>query len=789
MMSQDGSGLEQVASWYRSFMGESTLYTQSMAHSSLLQRPDEPSCAWRFISTLTPVPVSHPVSLLSLPDPSCLAATNEPEALLPQLLAWVERPCDHSTSADEVTLYNHVLRVVIPKILGQILQQSYENGIPDTVSDFITRVLQIFVLDAERETLECAEMLVMVLNHGQIIYQQPRQVDSEDKIAGGTNHGSAVSKWTEALQLHQPVDYYDTTAQMWIDAWVTALEPDMITVHFESQSGKTMYHELTETQLHLISQHRSSTCGQNSLIQTPRLALPWSDPYKNPYLLEVVKTCFDLGIFEIMQKRIMDKEQPISIHVLNSYAQVVSTVAPSLDRELSQSLLPLFQKTTFACLDTMDEKHFKIITREITVDIMHACGKMLLPIHAYDEVCTIVEPFWLTLCLKCFSHPSLEKRIFAIDLMNDLISACHSFRKYPDGVLVEKRAQNTTINVRMDWMSMRHITCADLADCFVKNNLLQSLFTGPLAHVSLVERADYIIKFLEQEGSFGNQGVALMWSQAVVMHESHLRSICGLLGRCASELKHATLDHLSLLIMDTTRLSLVVVKLMGELAIAQETRAGHSTGVSMSVDESNDKASSLNFLWTLSVDEAASVAEPVAREAMEQFETVLKLEDYGNRTEWANRCIEKIKLGSAAVATKCLYLLHQILLAYPFKGEAGSTTRQKMIVSLQSHGDLLALVLRSLQHCRQVPVGSPGGTEEALKEEDLRQMVHTHLQFITFVIVNSSGVLQLGLPHVNTLWDCLVLQRQSPAELDWVCEWLEGLCKKQRGGLQVLDSA
>ena len=80
-----------------------------------------------------------------------------------------------------------------------------------------------------------------------------------------------------------------------------------------------------------------------------------------------------------------------------------------------QSFLPKFQQAVFVCIDEMDEKHFKICTREILVDIMHACGKILLPLHSYDEVCTIVEPFWLTLCLKCFLHPSLEKRILAID--------------------------------------------------------------------------------------------------------------------------------------------------------------------------------------------------------------------------------------------------------------------------------------------------------------------------------------------------------------------------------------
>jgi len=684
------------------------------------------------------------------------------------------------------------MRIVMPKCLDFILRRQYDqdSSVPKTVRDFFVRILKIFLSEAERETYECAEMLQSLLSKHVPLF---RLVLDQSGDSDGDPPES--SKWSTALKVGDMVDYFDTQAQQWVPAWVTMVTPELVEVHFDNGGGKTMYHEMQGLHLDRLVAQCGSFASPRTL-QVPRLRYPWPDAAVSDLFGDVLKAATHLGVFECMITRVQDSEKVIPAHILALYSMIISHVSGVLDAEVRQQIVPRFQQSTFECLEKMEPKHFKSFSRESLTDIMHSCGTMLLPMMSYDEMCAVVEPFWLKVCLKCFSHPSLEKRILAIDLVNELIFLCNNRQQYPDGFkTVSRCSHGNNMDVTEPVMMMRQLTCDDVAEVFERHQLLQSLFSGPGAHVSLMERADSIIRFLESMGSFGDKGVAMLWSHAIGMHESHLRSICGLLGRIACHLKHPTLDHLCILIIDAPsrpQLTLVVIKLMGELAAAQEARPtsiDESKSSTMNIDD-NPKASSLHFLWDLSVEEKQAIAEPVAQQAMVELEFVLGLDDCSHhRAEWANRCVEKIKLGSSAAASKCLYLLRQILLAYPFKAESGMNTRQMMISSLDQHGDLLALVLDSLKQCRaEMATEIQDVAEVPESVGKLKQMVDSHLEFLKFVIVNSQGAIQLGLGHVDTLWDTLVL-RGTPAELDWVCEWLQTLDKKQHEGWQVHDTA
>ena len=134
----------------------------------------------------------------------------------------------------------------------------------------------------------------------------------------------------------------------------------------------------------------------------------------------------------------------------------------------------------------------------------------------------------------------------------------------------------------------------------------------------------------------------LLWSQAIGMHDSHLRCVCELLGRVAENLTSTTLDHLCILVMDTPAhtISVVVVTLAGDLAQAQEKRLArqgaqtkHNSEMKVDVDNR-----CLNFLWKLSIEQSTTVSEAVAQQAITEIQNVLVLEEACHlRTHWANR--------------------------------------------------------------------------------------------------------------------------------------------------------
>ena len=97
------------------------------------------------------------------------------------------------------------------------------------VSNFIMRLLELFLLDSERETIEMSDALAMLLNKRNYIYlhEEEEETDADDRRTPD-EITDTVTKWVQALRISQPVDYYDSSAGLWVDAWVTALEPEMV---------------------------------------------------------------------------------------------------------------------------------------------------------------------------------------------------------------------------------------------------------------------------------------------------------------------------------------------------------------------------------------------------------------------------------------------------------------------------------------------------------------------------------------------------------------------------------
>ena len=80
-------------------------------------------------------------------------------------------------------------------------------------------------------------------------------------------------------------------------------------------------------------------------------------------------------------------------------------------------------------MDLLAEEHLKAVTREHLLELVTCRATMLLAMESFEEVVKHIEMVWLEICFKCFSNPSLSRRILAIDLVSvpcsSLDLSCH----------------------------------------------------------------------------------------------------------------------------------------------------------------------------------------------------------------------------------------------------------------------------------------------------------------------------------------------------------------------------
>ena len=82
--------------------------------------------------------------------------------------------------------------------------------------------------------------------------------------------------------------------------------------------------------------------------------------------------------------------------------------------------------------------------------------------------------------------------------ISDMIEQVQNKQMWPDGCMTEIRWFDTTAVETIKPVSMtKHLTCDSLTQWCRDMNVLQKIFSGAGAHVSLVERADCIVTFLE----------------------------------------------------------------------------------------------------------------------------------------------------------------------------------------------------------------------------------------------------------------------------------------------------
>ena len=92
--------------------------------------------------------------------------------------------------------------------------------------------------------------------------------------------------------------------------------------------------------------------------------------------------------------------------------------------------------------------------------------------------------------------------------INDIIFQVDKKRRFPDGLNEkEKWARDRQVIVREPVAAAGFLTCDVVAAWFVEHNILHSLFVGPGAHVSLMERAETIIRFLEMMRHASQTGI------------------------------------------------------------------------------------------------------------------------------------------------------------------------------------------------------------------------------------------------------------------------------------------
>jgi hypothetical protein len=228
------------------------------------------------------------------------------------------------------------------------------------------------------------------------------------------------------------------------------------------------------------------------------------------------------------------------------------TVLPFMESELSDDVLKNISTGDVRTFTFLHEHILSTIARQFVRQAREDNDEAMLAQYAPPNyVYKTTEQIELQVALRCLKLPVLEKKFFALSVLNDKINAVKSkLRGMSNSGDQASAAAPRSGNEAQERMGIgignslrfgqsplfsgKHLTEELLADWLVEHQVFELIFNEAL-HVEVLRKSYFILDFLFDAGRIGEEQIGLMWETAQEKHETFrvaiLKAMTHLAGR------------------------------------------------------------------------------------------------------------------------------------------------------------------------------------------------------------------------------------------------------------------
>eukprot|EP01103_Thecamoeba_quadrilineata_P011019 TRINITY_DN2539_c0_g1_i2.p1 TRINITY_DN2539_c0_g1~~TRINITY_DN2539_c0_g1_i2.p1 ORF type:complete len:2405 (-),score=378.30 TRINITY_DN2539_c0_g1_i2:956-7465(-) len=386
--------------------------------------------------------------------------------------------------------------------------------------------------------------------------------------------------------------------------------------------------------------------------------------------------------------------------------------------------------------------------KNISEVILHL-DALLRHVAAQHKAAEVSEKLNMTVALKCFRSPYLEKRLSGLNDIKEFISMSCNRHPYPQLMLGRNLAK---------WIK--------------DEKIMESLY-GQNMHVELIKRCQDIPRFLVQvDQQLEKEYLDLIWEASLGKHESIQNIIYTTVAELAPYLQLAEIDYLF------ERIQAISYENYNANLLAL-VRNFSLPAIRANAKSKNRKWYGLKIFFDLMQDETNISFDLTQQALTNMIEFLHWPECYLKRADYIKLCIDNLKNNKSV--PQSLKLLFKIMTTFPRVKRKKGESILDQIEQLESQYNILTLFFNDLviykQKAKQIICSGTLDTSKGLNNINLcgkyshLSQISERLDFLYMILVHST--LSLNKEQLDIFWSTIILQSLTPEERDQGFCWLE----------------
>eukprot|EP01156_Anaeramoeba_ignava_P017704 Anaeramoba_ignava/a89840_194.p1 GENE.a89840_194~~a89840_194.p1 ORF type:complete len:2407 (-),score=785.67 a89840_194:117-7337(-) len=456
--------------------------------------------------------------------------------------------------------------------------------------------------------------------------------------------------------------------------------------------------------------------------------------------------------FEKIISHILSENYEISLKTFD-LLKPIEKISNQYTEEFLQYLVPYLQKI----LDKILQLEFGKIRKLEKKSIMKIADLIFETIRSYDNdlQSQIQEEFKLDLAEKFIHSTYLEMRVAGLTEIR--------------GFILNLNPSPNKKNIKQIWITKEKLLH------WIKEKKIVELIFGNHLHRETINRTDFILEFLAQNGEFTEEIFYLIWNASNGQHQTTIEAIYNLVSRLSQYFPEKMYNFVFNKFINIEKWDVVSISLLQNFARG---------ALEKYLEESENKQiwiEPIKKFWGLITD--LKIEYQTKEELFEDFKELFVQKICANEIKhsFLNQCISNLKEGKSIPFTLKL-LTHifstfpkQAIITYPANTSSDNITISALIRSIQEENNLIQLVIEEMENFKNKVSKIKNETEDLdnfIVEEGLIYIeeVSVRLEFLKFIIENTFQLF-FSEKQTNILWDLFFKNSLSNKEKDYFLDW------------------
>jgi hypothetical protein len=333
------------------------------------------------------------------------------------------------------------------------------------------------------------------------------------------------------------------------------------------------------------------------------------------------------GGFETIIQRITDQNKWAPIETVNLMSGLVGNLYGVMHRNFAYEYIPRLKDAIFGNILKSPDSNIRNFSKDRIDSVINSLDSLLKRCYSIPEKNEVIETFNLQVCLICFEADFLDKKLYGLKNLQEIIK-------------------------NMRYGTLKYLTAEVINKFIAEHNIFDKIF-GSKGHVGLVQRSSDFLKYLINESSLDVKDLEQVWNATTKGDMETKLSVYKVLSDISLHFKN---DHLSFLIKKISEIPPQDI-ISDEIELVYEL-----SRYSLKATGFTKKAR--DFYWSIILDTEDTYTTEITELTLDKFCDIMKTwELREERMDVLMECIENLEKRRSILSS--IRIMKKIIENYP----------------------------------------------------------------------------------------------------------------------------